>query len=439
MRTYTSLRVERLLVLGFLSLIVTGTLALWAANRLAGQPLSLLDALFTSTSAVCVTGLSVVDTGKALSLPAQGVLLVLIQLGGLGVMTATTALPLLLGLKIDLRQRLLFAGGLGLDTPQGAVRLLLTVLGYTLAVEALMALPLFWGFLQREPAGRALYLTVFHSVSAFCNAGFSPYSDNLESFAGTFWVPGAVMALVVLGGLGFPAAAELRAYLRRRHPLSAYTRLVLVTTGGLILVGAVLLALSEWNRAFRDRPPLLKGWNALFHSITPRTAGFDTVSMQRFSGLGLGITILLMFIGASPASTGGGIKTTTFGVLLACSWTEVRGEEETVLWGRRVDGRTQRKALALSFLYLATLFMALLGLCLFEPFSFRDLLFEAFSAMGTVGLSVGITPKLSPEGKMILVFLMFWGRVGIVTFLYGILAGSRPGKVHYPPAQMPIG
>ena len=247
------------------------------------------------------------------------------------------------------------------------------------------------------------------------------------------------MVLIVLGGLGFPVAAELRSYARRRHALSAYTRMVLVVTAGLILLGTVLLAFSEWDHAFRDLPPLLKGWNALFHSITPRTAGFDTVALRNFSGLGLGITLFLMFVGASPASTGGGIKTTTFGVLLACSWKEVQGEEETVVWGRRIDPRTQRKALALTVLYLAALFLAVLGLCLYEPFSFRDLLFEAFSAMGTVGLSVGITPRLSPEGKMILVFLMFWGRVGIVTFLYGILARTRPGKVQYPSAQMPIG
>ena len=428
-----------MLVLGFLSLITAGTLVLWAVDRLSGHPLSLLDALFTATSAVCVTGLAVVDTGRDLSLPAQGVLLLLIQLGGLGVMTATTALPLVFGMKIHLRQRLLFAGGLGMDTPQGAVRLLSTVLRYTLAVEALMVAPLFWGFLQREAPGRAAYLAVFYSISAFCNAGFSPYGDSLETFAGTFWVPGAVMVLVVLGGLGFPVAAELRACARRRHALSAYTRMVLVVTAGLILLGTVLLAFSEWDRAFRDLPPLLKGWNALFHSITPRTAGFDTVALRSFSGLGLGITLFLMFVGASPASTGGGIKTTTFGVLLACSWKEVQGEEETVVWGRRIDPRTQRKALALTVLYLATLFLAVLGLCLYEPFSFRDLLFEAFSAMGTVGLSVGITPRLTPEGKMILVFLMFWGRVGIVTFLYGILARTRPGKVQYPSAQMPIG
>ncbi len=294
-----------MLVLGFLSLITAGTLVLWAVDRLSGHPLSLLDALFTATSAVCVTGLAVVDTGKDLSLPAQGVLLVLIQLGGLGVMTATTALPLVFGMKIHLRQRLLFAGGLGMDTPQGAVRLLSTVLRYTLAVEALMAVPLFWGFLQREASGRAAYLAVFHSISAFCNAGFSPYGDNLESFAGTFWVPGAVMVLIVLGGLGFPVAAELRAYARRRHALSAYTRMVLVVTAGLILLGTALLAFSEWDHAFRDLPPLLKGWNALFHSITPRTAGFDTVALRSFSGLGLGITLFLMFVGASPASTGG--------------------------------------------------------------------------------------------------------------------------------------
>jgi trk system potassium uptake protein TrkH len=440
LRTYSALPVERVILAGFLSLILTGTLLLWGLNH-SVRPISPVDALFLSTSAVCVTGLSPLDIGAVLTLPSQLVLLLLIQLGGLGVMTATTALSLLIGQRIGLRERIFFSGGFGLDTPQGAVRLLVRVLVFTAAIEAAGALLLFVGFLPGRSPGQAAYLAIFHSVSAFCNAGFSPLSTNLEPFASSLLIPGTIMGLIVLGGLGFPVLSELYSCRggKSDHPLSPYSRLVLFSTVELILGGTVILAVAEWGGAFAPFSPAMKVWNALFASVTPRTAGFDMVPCSAFSGAGIAVTILLMIVGASPASTGGGIKTTTFGVLVRTAWSELRREGDVELFGRRVEFDAIRRALALTFAYVVTIFVAALFLSFREVLPFRDLLFEAASAMGTVGLSLGITAKLSPGAKLVLVCLMFWGRVGIVTFFYGLFSSGPEAKVTLPPARIPIG
>lgn len=440
MRTFSSVRVERFIVGGFLLLILTGTFLLWLSNLFFIRPISFLDALFTITSGACVTGLAVVDTGKDLSLTSQWILLIVIQLGGLGVMTATTALPLLFRHKIGIHRRLLFAGGLGMDTLEGAVRLLIRIILYTSLIEGIGALILFAAFLQKFSIPRAAYLSVFHSISAFCNAGFSPFSDNLESFSRSLAVPGAIMGLIVLGGIGFPVMVECRIHFRNRETnFSPYTKLVVLMTLLLIFGGAGLLCLSDWKSGLSGFPSFWKFWNALFQSITARTAGFDTVPMAHFSALGLGTIVLLMIVGASPASTGGGVKTTTVGVLLACAWSELCGGEETDLWGRQIPSGTVKRAIALVIFYLGTLFLATMLLTFLEPYSLGALAFEAVSAMGTVGLSTGITPHLSPAGKIILILLMFWGRVGIITFMYSLLGRREPGRVSYPQTNIPIG
>lgn len=429
---------EKTIVGGFLALIATGTLLLWFSGRVS-RPLSWIDALFTSTSAVCVTGLAVVDTGSSLSLLSQGIVLLLIQLGGLGVMTASTALPLLLGQRVGLRQRLLFAGGLGMDTPSGAVRLLISVLKITLVMEGIGMIPLFLAFARQFPAGKALWLSLFHSVSAFCNAGFSPFSDSLAGYAGTVLVPGTVMLLLCLGGLGYPVLLEVGAFLVRRERLSPYVRLVLVMSTGLAVAGGLLLLLVEWDGALRDLGPFQKAWNALFHSLTPRTAGFNTLEMRDFSPAGLALTVLLMVVGASPASTGGGLKTTTFGILLAACWSNLRGRQNVVLWRRQIPFGVVLRALTLFCLYLGTLFLGVLCLNLVgEPFLSGA--FEAASALGTVGLSLGLTPELGVAGKVLLILLMFWGRVGLLTFMYSLLLDhTGKGRVSYPDTDIPVG
>jgi trk system potassium uptake protein TrkH len=440
MRSYSSFRPELWLVFGFLSLIAAGALALWSIGILKSMPIDFLDALFTSTSAVCVTGLSTIDIGRDLPTASQVVLLMLIQIGGLGVMTATTAFAVVLGARISIKERLIWAGSMGLDTPQGAVKLLIRVFVISLFAEALMSVPLFLGFLQKEPVGRAAYMAVFHSISAFCNAGFSPYSDSLVGFSGNFRVMIPITFLIVIGGMGFPVIDDviMCVKLRRWRP-SPYSKVVLKSTFWLIVLGALLLFLSEFNGAMRGMPFSEKVMNAVFHSVTPRTAGFNSLPMTSLSGLSLVFTVFLMWVGASPSSTGGGIKTTTLAVLWASCVSEVRGLGEVRLEGRSVDSRFQRKALTVAMLYTLAIFIAVCLLTVFEPLPTSALIFEAFSAMGTVGLSLGITSKLTPEGKLILILLMYWGRVGIVTFMYSLFRRHVPGRVLLPSINMPIG
>ena len=430
---------ERKIVLGFLALIGTGTLAILLLNA-NSRPLTLVDALFTATSAVCVTGLTAVDTGKDLANASRLVLLLLIQLGGLGVMTATTALSLLMRERIGLRQRMFFAGGFGLDSPSGVIRLLIRILSLTFAIEAVAVFPLYWGFSRAGLSPeQSLYNAVFHSVSAFCNAGFSLFPDNLEGFSSSILVPGTVMVLVVLGGLGFIVLSELKEMFRRPGKISVHSRLVLFTTAGLVLFGTALLLISEWNHSLGAMGGGWKLWNGLFSSITPRTAGFDTVALSTFSSAGLFVVILLMIVGASPGSTGGGFKTTTLAVLLVSTWNVIRGRSEVHLWNRRISIRVIQRAITLIVLYLGTLGLGLMILALLEPFPFRSLLFETASALGTVGLSLGITSGLSDAGKLVLVLLMFWGRVGIITFLYGLVKREARGKISYPDEEIPVG
>ncbi len=441
MRTYNSLKIETYITWGFLSLILAGTLLLWACNAIWGERISLLDALFLSTSSVCVTGLSTVDIGRALPLPSQLVMVVLIQLGGIGIMATTTTLLLLAGHRLRVRDRLYLAGGFGMESPRGVIRLLHMVIAYTLLFEAAGALLLFFKFLAEAiPAGRALHYAVFHSVSAFCNAGFSPFSDNLEGYAGTYFLPAVVMTLVAAGGIGFPVIAELVDYRKKRISfLSPYAKLVLLSSAALTLGGGLLLAFTEWDAAFAHLPAPLRFWNGLFGSVTARTAGFDTVPYATWSAEGSMITILLMLIGASPSSTGGGMKTTTFVVLLWSAWTELRQNEEVRIWHRQIPPATIRRALAFAFLYLFTLFAASLALSAIEPLSYASLAFEAVSALGTVGLTRGITTALSPAGKMVIILLMFWGRVGLLTFFFSIVPKERLAEVHLPATNVPIG
>ena len=439
LRTFTSLDVERKIVLGFLAMIAGGTVLFLLCNA-GSRPLKLVDALFTAASAVCVTGLTVLDTGKDLSPASQWVLILLIQFGGIGVMTTTAALSLVTGEKIGLRQRMFFAGGFGIETPSGVVRFLIRVLILTFSVEGAGTVVLFFGFMRTGLSPWESFRNgLFHSVSAFCNAGFSLFSDNLEGFSKSLLIPGTIMTLVVAGGLGFLVLWEVGKMISGGRQFSVHSRLVLFTTGGLVLFGTFSLALCEWNTAFGAMPPGWKLWNGLFASITPRTAGFDTVSPAVFSSAGIFVVIILMLVGASPGSTGGGMKTTTLAVLLGSTWSVLRRSTEIHLWKRKISVKILQRAVTVVVLYLFTLGIGIAALVIFEPLQFRSLVFEATSALGTVGLSLGITARLSDAGKIVLVLLMFWGRVGIVTFLYGLLKREARGTVSYPEAEIPIG
>lgn len=441
MKVHTSYRVEQVIVLGFLLVILVGALLLWSSNKyLYDMPIAVADALFMSTSAVCVTGLVTINLATGLGMVSQLIILVLIQIGGLGIMTAVMMLGLVAGRRIGIKSRLFFLGGFGLDGVSGAVRLLTIIAKYTFVVETFGALLLYWGFIRHGiPVEKSIYYAVFHSVSAFCNAGFSPLPNGLNGFSLSIIVPASVMMLIILGGLGFPVFANCWDVLWKKGRLSHYSKLVLFLTFWLITLGTVMLLISDWNEGLAGLPDWARIWNALFTSVTTRTAGFDTVQPSVFSELGKILMIALMVIGASPASTGGGIKTTTLGVLAVAAWNEMLGRDENVFWHRKIGYQTVRRALAMSFMYLITFFIGAVVLSLIEDFSFESLLFEAVSAMGTVGLSLGITTELSVTGKMVLVALMFWGRVGILSFFATLIKEEKKVEIHFTEVNIPIG
>ena len=443
LRFHTSYKVERVILSGFLLVILAGAFLLWLSNNFVyANPLSPVDALFMATSAVCVTGLGVVDIATDFGLLSQIIMMGLIQIGGLGIMTGMMLISIAVGRRIGLRSRIFFLGGLGVDGVQGAITLFFTVIKYTLFFEGLGSAVMFAGFLLGgEDVLRPAYLAVFHSVSAFCNAGFSPCIGGLHDYKTTLIIPGTVMSLIVMGGLGFPVFAECANYVKcgKRHCLSVYAKLVLLITGGLLVVGTVLLMLSDWNAAFKDLPAWAKVWNALFASVTARTAGFETVPSGALSGLGQAIMIVLMIIGASPASTGGGVKTTTFGVLAVSVWSELHMRGEPTFLNRGISERTERRALSVIAIYLFTILAGSMLLTLIEDMPFSAIIFEVASALGTVGLTVGITTELSTAGKLVITLLMFWGRVGLYSFISTLVTTDGDSGIHYPSTHIPIG
>jgi trk system potassium uptake protein TrkH len=289
------------------------------------------------------------------------------------------------------------------------------------------------------PVGKSIYYAVFHSVSAFCNAGLSPLPDGLNGFSLSVIVPAAVMMLIILGGIGFPVFANCWDTFRNNGRISHYSKLVLYITFWLITAGTLMILVSDWEVGLAGLPSWAKIWNALFASVTTRTAGFDTLQPSSFSGLGKVLMIVLMIIGASPASTGGGIKTTTLGVMAVSAWNEILGRDENIFWHRKIAYSVVRRALTMTFIYVITFFIGAVLLSIIEDFPFEVLLFEAVSAMGTVGLSLGVTPELSVAGKMVLVLLMFWGRVGILTFFAILIKEEKKVDIRYTEVEIPIG
>ena len=428
----------------FAATIAAGALLL-SLPIAATERLSVVDAVFTATSAVCVTGLAVVDTGTALTTFGQVVVLVLCQVGGLGLMTFAMFVVLLLGRQVSFRDHMVIEDTMHHSPSAEIGKLLRYVLTFTFTVEAVGAVLLWLRWRHDFPAGRALYLSVFHSVMAFCNAGFSLFPDSLIRYRSDVAVNAVVTALIISGGLGFLVNMELRdqAVMRfsgRRPPrLSLHTRIVLAVTGALLALGMAGFLVSEWQNLLRGMPLTEKLLAAWFQSVTPRTAGFNTVDYGQAATATLFFTIFLMFIGASPGSTGGGVKTTALGLLLALLRARYRGRGRATMFERTIPHAVMDRAISVILLSWILASSALLLLTVAEhgvaPHAavrppFIDLMFEAVSAFATVGLSTGITPSLSPAGKMVLVLLMFAGRLGPVTI--ALAAGRKaPGRVRF--------
>ena len=433
----------RVLVLGFLAIIIVGALLLMLPHAVVGEKLTALEALFTSTSAVCVTGLVVVDTGTTFTVFGQLVIMMLIQIGGLGFMTMATLIFMLLGRKISFRNRLLISESLNQFTVQGVVALVKIILVYTLAVEGSAALLLALRFSRDFGWVRAIYYGVFHAVSAFCNAGFDLFGNfsSLTSYRGDPVVNLVIMALIISGGLGFTVVRDFFPPWRKAGRLELHSKLVLVITALLLVSASLAIFVLEFSnpQTLAGIPWVDKVLATAFTATTPRTAGFNTVSIAGLRQPTLFIIIILMFIGASPASTGGGIKTTTFGVILVAVHSIIRGETDAVLFKRRLPQYIIHKALAIIILSIGLIAFVTLILCITEPFEFMSVLFEVVSAFGTVGLSVGITPDLSALGKLLIIFMMFVGRVGPVTLTLAFGQRLKPSNIRYPEGRVMVG
>ena len=424
-------------VLSFAGVIVSGGILLWLPFSAPEGHLRFVDALFTSTSAVCVTGLIVVDTPKDLSTAGQVITMILIQVGGLGIITFSTVFFVLMGRGISFKGREIVQSTF-LHTPQrDFIVIAKAVLWFTFVTEALGTLFLFIRFSIDYSTGSALYKAVYHAISAFNNAGFSLFSDNLVGYQGDLIVNLTIMGLIVHGGIGFIVQYEILRWLRGiQKKLSVHARIVLITTAILITSGAILFYIFERNHIIKDVPIVTKILISLFQSVTPRTAGFNTVDIGFLTNATILLMIVLMFIGASPGSTGGGIKTTSATLLVMLMWNRMRGSVEVNIFNRTIPREVVSRTVSIIFasgFSVAIIWAVLLiagGGKLPTPETrslFVEYLFDTVSAFGTVGLSMGITPKLNDLQKYVLILMMFAGRVGPLTLAFSLSreAGKR--------------
>ncbi|MEK4144523.1 MULTISPECIES: TrkH family potassium uptake protein [Paenibacillus] len=440
---FLKLSPPQILVLGFASIILIGALLLMLPiSSTSGNSVKFIDALFTSTSATCVTGLVVLDTGTSFTIFGKTVIMILIQIGGLGFMTMATLFSLVLKRKISLRDRLILQEAMNQGSMEGIVRLIRRVLIYSLVIEgcAALLLSIRWAF--DMPLGKAIYYGIFHAVSMFNNAGFDIFGDfrSLTDYVYDPLVNIIVMFLIVSGGIGFIVMSDLVEF-RVTRRLSLHSKVVLSTSTGLILIGALVIFIFEFTNT-RTLGSLNFGGkilSAFFQSVSPRTAGANTVDIAGLRQATQFFIVILMFIGASPGSTGGGIKTTTFTMMIGAVIAMLRGREDVVLFRYRLAQERIYKALTITLLALLLIASVSMILSTTEDSNFLAILFETTSAFATVGLTMGLTPELSAIGKILLCLTMFAGRLGPLTLAYAL--GPKQGKplYKYPEGKIIIG
>ena len=431
----------QIIILGFAGVILVGALMLMLPiSTTEGCVTPFNEALFTATSAVCVTGLVVQDTGSYWSAFGQMVILMLIQIGGLGVVTVAASFALMSGRKISLMQRSTMQDAISAPKVGGIVRLTLFILRGTFLIEligALAMLPVFC----RDYGWHGIWLAVFHSVSAFCNAGFDILgtNDNLyPSLIGYVQNPViniTIMVLIITGGIGFLTWDDICENKLHFHRYRMQSKVILVTTLALIVLPALFFFFVD----FGTLPLGERIQAALFQSVTPRTAGFNTVDISGMSGASLSLIILLMLIGGSPGSTAGGIKTTTLAVLLGNAVATFRQRDSAQFFGRRVDCDAVKTAATILTMYLALFFLGGVFISVYENLPMSSCLYEAASAVGTVGLSLGITPHLHIPSQMVLIALMYLGRVGGLTLIYAAVSTKKNGNGKLPQEKITIG
>lgn len=445
MKTFKNkLNPPKILVLGFAVIISIGTfLLMLPIATVDSKGLSFLDALFTATSATCVTGLVVVDTGDTFSIFGELVILFLIQIGGLGFMTFATLLFLLLGKKISLKERLLLKEAFNNITIAGLVKLVKRILLFTALIEFIGSIILSIRFSFDMPVGKAIYFGFFHAISNFNNAGFDLMGGfkSLTEYVDDPFVVITICALITIGGLGFIVINELYEY-RETKRLSVHTKIVLTTTLILTVGSTLLIFLFEYGNS--KTLGQLSGWGkilgSLYQAVTPRTAGSNTLPISDLTHSTLFLIIWLMFIGGGSGSTAGGIKITTFAVLVATMWSQLKGQEDVVLFRRRIVHETILKALTVTMCGMMIVVLVTIVLSIIEQrHSFMMYLFEATSAFGTAGLSMGLTPELSIGGRLLIILTMFIGRLGPLTIAFAITNRRKKEAFRHPKGNIMIG
>lgn len=442
--------VSRSICLGFIAVILIGTLLLMMpVATTSGQWNDPIVALFTSTSAVCVTGHVVVDTATYFSRTGQAIIMLLIQVGGLGYMTVTTFLLLLLGRRFGLKDKIALQQALDRRALQGSNQILQSIIATTLLFELTGAFLLLWVFVPDVGWAKGLWFAVFHSVSAFNNAGFALFSDNLVGYQGSLLLNLVITGLIIFGGIGYEVIFELYLLVRERilrqklRTVRSLNFRVAVSTTLFLLIGGTF---AIWLIEIRNTKTLgnltlpqqlLAAW---FQSVTSRTAGFNTIDVGQMSNAGLFITIALMLVGGSPGGTAGGIKTTTARVLASCTQAILQGKESVSMYKRQVPLSLLLKAVGVTVGSLATVIVATICISLADPqLDFIRILFEVASAFGTVGLSTGITAGLTPVSKLVLIATMYVGRVGVLLLIGALLGDPKPSAVRYPEESLLVG
>lgn len=439
------LTIPQQIAFGFFACIFVGAILLsLPISSNSGEMTNFLDALFTATSAICVTGQVTLNTAEHWSYFGKTVIITLIQIGGLGFMSIIVLVFVFMGKRLTLKQRLLVREAVNTDNLKDAQYIVRYIIKFSLSVQALGAIILSFDFIPRLGIAKGIYFSIFHSISAFCNAGFDLFGNSLESFTQNPLVMLTIAFLIIFGGLGFIVWRDVLHFKKNRN-LLLHTRLTLITTGSILLISFVLLSFSEIkNGTFSELSLPMQLMNTFFMAVTPRTAGYANVNYANVSLLGIFITIILMFIGASSGSTGGGIKVTTFATVIL--YIKAKLSDEDVRYGHRsISKEKVSKSILIMFIGLAMVIVASVLLLITETipagFGIEYVLVEVFSCFGTVGLTMGLTPHLTSIGKIILIVLMFAGRIGLLTFFisFGAHPEERKPLISYPEENILVG
>jgi len=441
---YKLLTPERMLLLSFATLISIGTLLLMLPIS-TKKPLSLIDAIFTATSATCVTGLTILDIGNDLTLFGQIVVLTLIELGGLGIMTFSIFFWKIIGMDISLRTKLAIETSFTYRPFKDVFSLAKQVITIAFIIQSIGSILLFFSWNEHFPFYKAIYVSIFHSISAFCNAGFSVFPDNLIRFQGDVKINLIIMTIIFLGGIGFLVIMDFKESIIKHTRLSLHSKVVVTTSLFLIFIGSYILVLTLLSDPTFSMMPLKhKILVGIFHSVSARTCGLNTMDIGKLNEAALFLLMTLMFIGASPGSCGGGIKTVTFAVLISLLYNRLKGREEVILFKRTLPSETVSRSISLvigSFFFISLIFFLCLILGVLPPNngSFHSILFEVVSAFGTVGLSTGITPYLNNTGKILIIITMLVGRLGFLTMSYALVVIREKPVFKYAEEDVMVG